>query len=93
MQVRRPERCSQQTTSCATCILTATSVCCSEVTGVSPAAGSVMGGTLLTIRGRHFDQTDRPARVLVGGKESFLTDVSRSMEIRTGMRWVKFNDI
>lgn len=39
----------------------------SEVTRVSPSKGSVMGGTLLTIHGRFFDQTDRPARVLVGG--------------------------
>ncbi|XP_060949378.1 PKHD1 like 1, tandem duplicate 1 [Limanda limanda] len=38
-----------------------------EVTGVSPSKGSVMGGTLLTVHGRFFDQTDQPARVLVGG--------------------------
>ncbi|XP_062266639.1 PKHD1 like 1, tandem duplicate 1 [Platichthys flesus] len=38
-----------------------------EVTGVSPSDGSVMGGTLLTVHGRFFDQTDQPARVLVGG--------------------------
>ncbi|MEQ2210509.1 hypothetical protein XENOCAPTIV_014654 [Xenoophorus captivus] len=38
-----------------------------EVTGVSPSKGSIMGGTLLTIHGRFFDQTDEPARVLVGG--------------------------
>lgn len=30
-----------------------------------------MGGTLLTIHGRFFDQTDQPARVLVGGNPSF----------------------
>uniref|UniRef100_A0A8C7XSV6 PA14 domain-containing protein n=1 Tax=Oryzias sinensis TaxID=183150 RepID=A0A8C7XSV6_9TELE len=39
-----------------------------EVTGVSPSEGSTMGGTLLTIHGQFFDQTDQPARVLVGGK-------------------------
>ncbi|XP_043994771.1 fibrocystin-L-like isoform X2 [Gambusia affinis] len=39
-----------------------------EVTAVSPSQGSVMGGTLLTIQGRFFDQTDEPARVLVGGR-------------------------
>ncbi|XP_038131411.1 PKHD1 like 1, tandem duplicate 1 isoform X2 [Cyprinodon tularosa] len=39
-----------------------------EVTGVSPSKGSIMGGTLLTIHGRFFDQTDEPARVLVGGR-------------------------
>lgn len=38
------------------------------MTAVSPSQGSVMGGTLLTIHGRFFDQTDEPARVLVGGK-------------------------
>lgn len=26
-----------------------------------------MGGTLLTVQGRFFDETDQPARVLVGG--------------------------
>lgn len=43
-------------------------VCVSEVTGVSPSKGSVLGGTLLTVYGRFFDETDLPARVLVGGK-------------------------
>ncbi|XP_071061003.1 fibrocystin-L-like [Pseudochaenichthys georgianus] len=38
-----------------------------EVTGVSPSDGSVMGGTVVTIHGRNFDQTDAPARVLLGG--------------------------
>uniref|UniRef100_A0A8D3DR72 PKHD1 like 1, tandem duplicate 2 n=1 Tax=Scophthalmus maximus TaxID=52904 RepID=A0A8D3DR72_SCOMX len=41
-----------------------------EVTGVSPSMGSVLGGTLLTVHGRFFDQTDHPARVLVGGNRS-----------------------
>ncbi|XP_066530272.1 fibrocystin-L-like [Hoplias malabaricus] len=39
-----------------------------EVTGVSPSEGSVLGGTLLTIHGQYFDQTDLPAEVLVGGQ-------------------------
>ncbi len=39
----------------------------SEVIGVSPSEGSVFGGTLLNIQGRYFDETDRPAMVLVGG--------------------------
>ncbi|XP_037651430.1 PKHD1 like 1, tandem duplicate 1 [Sebastes umbrosus] len=47
-----------------------------EVTGVSPSVGSVMGGTLLTIHGRFFDQTDRPARVLVGGRPCEIQSVS-----------------
>ncbi|XP_041664378.1 fibrocystin-L-like [Cheilinus undulatus] len=38
-----------------------------EVTGVSPSKGSIMGGTLLTVHGRFFDETDEPAQVLVGG--------------------------
>ncbi|XP_076865903.1 fibrocystin-L-like isoform X2 [Brachyhypopomus gauderio] len=40
-----------------------------EVTGVSPSEGSVLGGTLLTIQGHYFDETDHPAKVLVGGHE------------------------
>ncbi|KAK2830693.1 hypothetical protein Q5P01_018624 [Channa striata] len=47
-----------------------------EVTGVSPSKGSVMGGTLLTIQGRFFDQTDSPARVLVGGQPCEVLNVS-----------------
>ncbi|XP_071356429.1 PKHD1 like 1, tandem duplicate 1 [Trachinotus anak] len=47
-----------------------------EVTGVSPSNGSVMGGTLLTIHGRFFDQTDHPARVLVGGLPCEIQSVS-----------------
>uniref|UniRef100_A0AAQ5X4Y6 Polycystic kidney and hepatic disease 1 (autosomal recessive)-like 1 n=1 Tax=Amphiprion ocellaris TaxID=80972 RepID=A0AAQ5X4Y6_AMPOC len=42
-----------------------------EVTGVSPSAGSVLGGTLITVHGRFFDETDRLARVLVGGQILF----------------------
>jgi hypothetical protein len=34
---------------------------------VSPSKGSTEGGTLLTIHGHFFDQTDLPVRVLVGG--------------------------
>ncbi|KAK5854667.1 hypothetical protein PBY51_004842 [Eleginops maclovinus] len=47
-----------------------------EVTGVSPSNGSVMGGTLLTIHGRYFDQTDAPARVLIGGLPCEIQSVS-----------------
>lgn len=46
----------------------------SEVTGVSPSTGSVMGGTLLTVHGHFFDQTDRPARVLVGGNQAGVSN-------------------
>ncbi|KAM8882915.1 PKHD1 like 1, tandem duplicate 1 [Synchiropus picturatus] len=38
-----------------------------EVLGVTPSEGSLMGGTPITIHGRYFDETDFPARVLVGG--------------------------
>ncbi|RVE66721.1 hypothetical protein OJAV_G00110370 [Oryzias javanicus] len=47
-----------------------------EVTGVSPSEGSTMGGTLLTIHGRYFDQTDQPAQVLVGGLPCEVQSVS-----------------
>uniref|UniRef100_A0A672GVH9 Polycystic kidney and hepatic disease 1 (autosomal recessive)-like 1 n=1 Tax=Salarias fasciatus TaxID=181472 RepID=A0A672GVH9_SALFA len=47
-----------------------------EVTGVSPSVGSVMGGTLLTVHGRFFDETDRPARVLVGGQPCKIHSVA-----------------
>uniref|UniRef100_A0A3P9KTK4 Polycystic kidney and hepatic disease 1 (autosomal recessive)-like 1 n=1 Tax=Oryzias latipes TaxID=8090 RepID=A0A3P9KTK4_ORYLA len=47
-----------------------------EVTGVSPSEGSTMGGTLLTIHGQFFDQTDQPARVLVGGLPCEVQSVS-----------------
>uniref|UniRef100_UPI0037E8D1AF fibrocystin-L-like n=1 Tax=Semicossyphus pulcher TaxID=241346 RepID=UPI0037E8D1AF len=47
-----------------------------EVTGVSPSTGSVMGGTLLTIHGRFFDQTDEPARALVGGQVCDIVNVT-----------------
>ncbi|XP_036949440.1 PKHD1 like 1, tandem duplicate 1 isoform X2 [Acanthopagrus latus] len=47
-----------------------------EVTGVSPSKGSIMGGTLVTIHGRFFDQTDRPARALIGGLPCAIQSVS-----------------
>ncbi|KAK2887447.1 hypothetical protein Q8A67_015675 [Cirrhinus molitorella] len=47
-----------------------------EVTGVSPSEGSLFGGTLLTIQGHYFDETDKPAMVLVGGRECQIQSVS-----------------
>uniref|UniRef100_A0A4W4EJY7 Polycystic kidney and hepatic disease 1 (autosomal recessive)-like 1 n=1 Tax=Electrophorus electricus TaxID=8005 RepID=A0A4W4EJY7_ELEEL len=47
-----------------------------EVTGVSPSEGSILGGTLLTIQGHYFDETDRPAKVLVGGHECEVQSVA-----------------
>lgn len=34
---------------------------------VSPAEGSINGGTVLTITGNNFDDTDAPVDVKVGG--------------------------
>ncbi|XP_076157842.1 PKHD1 like 1, tandem duplicate 1 [Alosa pseudoharengus] len=47
-----------------------------EVTGVSPSKGSVLGGTLLTIHGHHFDETDMPAAVTVGGQRCEVVSVT-----------------
>uniref|UniRef100_A0A667X934 PKHD1 like 1, tandem duplicate 2 n=1 Tax=Myripristis murdjan TaxID=586833 RepID=A0A667X934_9TELE len=47
-----------------------------EVTGVSPSSGSVLGGTVLTIHGRFFDETDADAVVLVGGRHCEIQSVS-----------------
>uniref|UniRef100_A0A3B4AFD8 Uncharacterized protein n=1 Tax=Periophthalmus magnuspinnatus TaxID=409849 RepID=A0A3B4AFD8_9GOBI len=48
-----------------------------KVTGVSPSQGSIKGGTTLTIHGRHLgDQTDYPARVVVGGLPCEVLDVA-----------------
>ncbi|KAK1784754.1 hypothetical protein P4O66_003427 [Electrophorus voltai] len=55
------------------CKMTGTYV---EVTGVSPSEGSILGGTLLTIQGHYFDETDRPAKVLVGGHECEVQSVA-----------------
>ncbi|XP_075128051.1 fibrocystin-L-like [Leptodactylus fuscus] len=40
-----------------------------EITGIFPSTGSIEGGTIITISGRYFDQTDAPARVRIGGQE------------------------
>lgn len=44
----------------------------SEVSGISPSEGSMEGGTILTINGQYFDQTDSPAKVLVGGMYKYI---------------------
>ncbi|XP_078542271.1 fibrocystin-L [Lissotriton helveticus] len=38
------------------------------VSGISPSAGSIQGGNLLTITGQYFDDTDQPVSVLLGGQ-------------------------
>uniref|UniRef100_A0A8C5WI58 Fibrocystin-L n=1 Tax=Leptobrachium leishanense TaxID=445787 RepID=A0A8C5WI58_9ANUR len=47
-----------------------------EITSISPSGGSVQGGTLITITGRYFDQTDSPAKVLVGGYDCIVTGLT-----------------
>ncbi|XP_053415184.1 fibrocystin-L isoform X2 [Nycticebus coucang] len=47
-----------------------------EVTMISPSQGSIRGGVTLTIRGRFFDQTDCPAKVLVGGQVCNILNVT-----------------
>uniref|UniRef100_A0A8C8ZFE9 Fibrocystin-L n=1 Tax=Prolemur simus TaxID=1328070 RepID=A0A8C8ZFE9_PROSS len=49
-----------------------------EVTTVSPSQGSIQGGTTLTISGRFFDQTDFPAKVLVGGQVCDISNVTEN---------------
>ncbi|XP_004640150.1 fibrocystin-L [Octodon degus] len=49
-----------------------------EVTTISPSKGSIQGGTMLTITGRFFDQTDLPASVLVGGQPCDILKVTES---------------
>ncbi|XP_040289774.1 fibrocystin-L-like [Bufo bufo] len=40
-----------------------------EITGIYPSAGSIEGGAIITISGHFFDETDSPAKVLIGGRE------------------------
>ncbi|XP_041625547.1 fibrocystin-L isoform X2 [Vulpes lagopus] len=49
-----------------------------EVTMISPSRGSTQGGTLLTISGRFFDQTDFPVRVLIAGQTCDILNVTEN---------------
>ncbi|GCB68146.1 hypothetical protein scyTo_0010354 [Scyliorhinus torazame] len=49
-----------------------------EVTGIHPSEGSVEGGTLLTVTGRFFDETDAPARVTVGGQSCGILSINKT---------------
>ena len=40
----------------------------SEISGLSQSQGSELGGTRLTLFGQHFDETDAPIRVTLGGE-------------------------
>ena len=42
----------------------------SVIDSVTPSSGSLVGGTLLTIEGNYFDETDAPLEVLIGGKKN-----------------------
>ncbi|XP_069478234.1 fibrocystin-L [Ambystoma mexicanum] len=44
------------------------------VSAITPASGSMKGGTLLTISGQYFDDTDQPIRVSLGGDSCFVRD-------------------
>ncbi|XP_052060298.1 fibrocystin-L-like isoform X3 [Mytilus californianus] len=47
-----------------------------EVNSVSPAEGSTNGGTVLTITGNNFDDTDAPVDVKVGGETCTVTTMT-----------------
>ncbi|XP_052830942.1 fibrocystin-L [Octopus bimaculoides] len=44
-----------------------------EIKSVEPREGSVLGGTLLTIKGKNFDETTAKAKVFVGGRPCVIT--------------------
>ncbi|XP_078542272.1 fibrocystin-L-like [Lissotriton helveticus] len=44
------------------------------VSSISPATGSVQGGSLLTVTGQYFDATDQPISVFVGGQSCDVQD-------------------
>ncbi|XP_048215228.1 fibrocystin-L isoform X1 [Perognathus longimembris pacificus] len=47
-----------------------------EITSISPSKGSLRGGTVLTVSGQFFDQTDLPVKVLVGGQACDILSVT-----------------
>ncbi|KAG8441696.1 hypothetical protein GDO86_010760 [Hymenochirus boettgeri] len=49
-----------------------------EITGIYPSIGSIQGGAIITITGRFFDETDSPARVLVGGQDCIIIGITDS---------------
>ena len=51
-------------------------VFCIDITGVSPSKGSINGGTMITIYGKHFDANANSVKVLVGGKLQITTTCS-----------------
>uniref|UniRef100_A0A8C4T314 PA14 domain-containing protein n=1 Tax=Erpetoichthys calabaricus TaxID=27687 RepID=A0A8C4T314_ERPCA len=54
-----------------------------EIYSIFPSAGSLEGGTILTINGNYFDQTNSPARILVGGQDCPLLSLSNNVIICT----------
>ncbi|KAG9478621.1 hypothetical protein GDO78_012332 [Eleutherodactylus coqui] len=49
-----------------------------EIAGIFPSAGSVEGGTVITISGQFFDETDAPAKVLIGGQECQILELTHT---------------
>ncbi|XP_043922184.1 fibrocystin-L [Protopterus annectens] len=49
-----------------------------DITGVTPLVGSIHGGTILTITGDLFDQTDAPATVLIGGQNCAVLNLTNN---------------
>ncbi|XP_063307204.1 fibrocystin-L-like [Pelobates fuscus] len=47
-----------------------------EISGIYPSSGSIQGGTIVTITGNYFDQTDSPAKVLVGGQDCLVISLT-----------------
>ncbi|XP_072925977.1 LOW QUALITY PROTEIN: PKHD1 like 1, tandem duplicate 1 [Hemitrygon akajei] len=52
-----------------------------EMTGIYPSEGSVEGGTLLTVKGRFFDETDAPAKVTVADQTCEILRLNASQII------------
>lgn len=62
-----------------------------EITSVSPALGSVYGGTSITITGRNFDQTQSPAKVKISGQCSD-SPRAKALLVLTILSWVGYDN-
>ena len=62
-----------------------------EITSVSPALGSVYGGTSITITGRNFDQTQSPAKVRISGQCSD-SPRAKALLVLTILSWVGYDN-
>eukprot|EP00062_Callorhinchus_milii_P017054 gi/632969110/ref/XP_007900907.1/ PREDICTED: LOW QUALITY PROTEIN: fibrocystin-L [Callorhinchus milii] len=52
-----------------------------EIRGIYPSAGSVEGGTRLTVTGQFFDETDSSARVMIKGQNCDIISLSNNQII------------